>query len=124
MRQLRELVWERQAGRCAVTGFPLDWERDDLHHRLAGGMGGSGRDRDRACNLLGVVSVAHNLGSPRLPVDGVPGRSIHTDPSWARGRGLLLSQSEPREPWAVPVRITGVGWVFLDDEGGWRRLAA
>lgn len=125
MRELRRAAWEREGGRCAVTGLPLgdpESDRWDLHHRLAGGMGGTSRDRDRLCNVIAVLAEAHNMGSPRLVVDGVAGRSIHTDPGWSRPLGLLLSQSEPREPWSVPVRLAGRDWVFLDDDGGWLPL--
>jgi len=120
-RELRQAAWERQRGLCAATGLPLgdvDGGPWDLHHRLAGGMGGSSTDRDRLCNLVAVLSAAHNMGSPRLAVDGVPGRSIHTDPGWSRPRGLLLSQ-HGGDPAAEPVLMYGLGWVFLTDDGRW-----
>jgi hypothetical protein len=126
MRDLRQAAWERQRGLCAATGAALGGPEDDrwdLHHRLAGGMGGTTRDRDRLCNLVAVLSVAHNMGSPRLLVDGKRGRSIHTDPAWSRPLGLLLSATRGDDPAAVPVRIAGVGWVFLTDDGGWQWIA-
>jgi hypothetical protein len=126
MRELRHAAWERQRGFCAVTSAALggpDDDRWDLHHRLAGQMGGTTQDRDRLCNLVAVLSVAHNMGSPRLVVDGKPGRSIHTDPAWSRPLGLLLSANRGDDPAALPVRISGVGWVFLTDDGGWTRVA-
>jgi hypothetical protein len=122
MRELRERAWQRQDGICAVTGLPLDWERDDLHHRLAGQMGGTSQDRDRLSNVVAVLAVAHNLGSPGLPVDGVPGRSVHGDPGWSRPLGLLLSAGRGDDPAVVPVRMARTGWVFLDDAGGWMRV--
>jgi hypothetical protein len=122
MRELRERAWQRQDGICAVTGLPLDWERDDLHHRLAGQMGGTSQDRDRLSNVVAVLAAAHNLGSPRLAVDGVPGRSVHGDPGWSRPLGLLLSAGRGDDPAAVPVRMARTGWVFLDDAGGWMRV--
>jgi hypothetical protein len=122
---LRRIAWERQGGLCAVTGLSLagvDDGRWDLHHRLAGGMGGTARNRDRPSNVIAVLAVAHNMGSPRLAVDGRYGRSIHTDPAWARPRGLLLSQHDGL-PEERPVLIRGAGWVFLSDDGGWTAVA-
>lgn len=125
MRELRRAAWERQGGLCAATGLPLgdvDGGPWDLHHRLAGGMGGTARDRDRLSNLIAVLSVAHNMGSPHLMVDGVRGRSVHTDPAWARRRGLLLSQ-HGGDPAAEPVRFFAHGWRFLHDDGTWTVVA-
>jgi hypothetical protein len=126
MRELRRAAYEREGGRCAVTGLLLgdpDSDRWNLHHRLAGQMGGTTRDRDVLSNVVAVLAEAHNMGSPRLLVDGRPGRSIHTDPAWSRPLGLLLSQARGDDPARVPVRLAGRGWVFLDDAGGWTRLA-
>lgn len=124
MGELRRRAWERQEGLCAATGLPLgepEASRWDMHHRAPGGMGGSSRDRDVLSNVVGLLAEAHNMGSPRLLVDGRAGRSVHTDPLWSRPLGLLL---RPDADWrAVPVRIAGRGWVFLDDEGGWLPLA-
>lgn len=122
MRELRRAAYEREGGLCAVTGIALgdpDGDRWNLHHRLAGEMGGTSRlDRDRLCNVVAVLAEAHNFGSPRLPVDGKLGRSIHTDPAWSRGRGLLLSATRGDDPERMPVLMYGRGWVFLDDAGG------
>jgi hypothetical protein len=125
MRELRRRAYEREGGRCAVTGLPLgepDGDRWNLHHRLAGGMGGTSRDRDTLSNVIAVLAVAHNMGSPGLLVDGVAGRSIHTDPAWSRPLGLLLSASRGDDPERVPVRLAGRGWVFLTDDGDVLRL--
>lgn len=121
---LRRIAYERQRGRCAATGVELGdldggWH---MHHRLAGGMGGTSVDREVPSNVVALLGPAHNMGSPQLVVDGVAGRSVHGDPGWSRPLGLLLSQHEP-DPQAVPVRIAGVGWVFLLDDGGWLRVA-
>lgn len=123
--ELRRVAWERQRGRCAATGRPLGdldggWH---LHHRLAGGMGGTSRDRDVPSNVVALLGEAHNMGSPGLVVDGVAGRSVHTDPAWSRPLGLLLSQSRGEDPATVPVRVVGLGWVFLLDDGGYVPLA-
>jgi hypothetical protein len=122
-RELRRAAWERQRGVCAATGLPLgdpDSGPWHLHHRLPGGMGGTTRlDRDVLSNVVAVLAEAHNMGSPGLIVDGVPGRSIHTDPHWSRGRGLLLSAGRRDDPAEVPVHLAGCGWGFLTDAGGW-----
>ena len=125
MGELRRRAWERQGGLCAATGLPLGDPEDsrwDLHHRAPGGMGGVSREsRDVLSNVVCLLAEAHNMGSPRLIVDGKAGRSVHTDPLWSRPLGLLLS---PRDNWrAMPCRIAGRGWVFLDDEGGWLPFA-
>jgi len=126
MGDLRRAAWERQRGRCAATGLDLgdpegSWH---MHHRLAGEMGGSSQDRDRLSNLVALLAEAHNMGSPGLVVDGVAGRSVHGDPLWSRPLGLLLSQTRGERPEQVPVRLAGVGWVFLGDDGGMQLLAA
>jgi len=118
--ELRRIAHERQRGRCAATGLPLGevdggWH---LHHRRPGGKGGTRREgQQRPGNVVALLPEAHNMGSPRLVVDGVPGRSVHTDPAWSRPLGLLVSTHEP-DPGAVPVRLAGLGWVFLLDDGG------
>lgn len=126
MHELRRVVWERQGGRCAATGLHLgdpDGNGYHLHHRLAGGYGGTSRDRDALSNLVCLLPRAHIFGDPRLVVDGQARRSVHNDPAWSRPLGLLLSANRGDDPAAVPVRISGVGWVFLRDDGGWTRLA-
>lgn len=127
MRDLRRAAYERQRGVCAVTGIGLgdpEADRWDLHHRLAGQMGGTSRlDRDVLSNVIAVLAEAHNMGSPRLLVDGKAGRSIHTDPAWSRPLGLLLSAGRADVPAEVPVRLSGLGWGFLRDDGGWTPLA-
>jgi len=127
MRALRRAAYDREGGRCAVTGLPLgepEGDRWNLHHRLAGQMGGTTRlDRDTLSNVVAVLAEAHNMGSPRLVVDGVAGRSIHTDPAWSRPLGLLLSATRGDDPARMPVRLAGRGWVFLSDDGGVTPLA-
>jgi hypothetical protein len=118
MRELREVAWERQRGLCAVTGLPLDWERDHLHHRRPGGRGGTSRPNQQApSNVVALLARVHNFGAPGLLLDGVPGRSVHGSPEWSRPLGLLVSSSVD-EPGSIPVRIAGLGFVFLLDDGG------
>jgi hypothetical protein len=126
MRQLRRAAWERERGRCAATGLPLgdpDGDRWNLHHRRPGGMGGTRRaNQDTLPNVVALLAEAHNMGAAWLPVEGVTGRSVHGDPDWSGPLGLLLSPSVDN-PGEVPVRVAGVGWVFLDEAGGYVPLA-
>jgi hypothetical protein len=119
-RELRRIAYERQAGRCAVTGAPLgELEADSwhLHHRRPGSMGGTGRaSQQRPGNVLALLARVHNFGAPGLVLDGMPGRSVHGSPEWSKPLGLLLSASV-EEPGSVPVRLAGLGWVFLLDDG-------
>lgn len=116
MRDLREAVWERQAGLCAVTGLPLDWDRDAMHHRRPGSMGGTGRPNQQGLgNVIGLLARVHNFGAPGLLLDGEV-RSVHGSPVWSKPLGLLLSASVD-EPSSVPVRLAGIGWAFLSDDG-------
>lgn len=117
--ELRQIAYERQRGRCAATGLELggldgSWH---LHHRRPGGRGGTRRaNQQQPGNVVALLAEAHNMGSPGLVVDGRAGRSVHTDPGWSRPLGLLLS-SHVDDPSSVPVRIAGLGWVFLLDDG-------
>jgi hypothetical protein len=85
-------------------------------------MGGTGRDRDVLSNLVGVLAGRTTWAVPGWPVDGVPGRSIHTDPHWSRGRGLLLSANRGTTVRRSRCGSRAVGWVFLTDDGGWLAL--
>lgn len=122
-RAIRTAVWERERGRCMVTGLPLPGPDDDgwdCHHRRPKGMGGTDRaDTDTVVNLIAVLPEVHNLGYRRRRVDGVLGRTIHGDPLWSRPLGLLVSKEHP--PMSIPVR-TWHGWVFLTPDGGYERL--
>jgi hypothetical protein len=121
--ELRAIAYERQAGRCAVTGAPLGdldggWH---LHHRRPGGRGGTSRaNQQYPSNVLGLLARVHLFGAPGLLLDGRV-RSVHGDPAWSRPLGLLLS-SNVDEPASVPVRLWD-GWAFLLDDGGTIRLA-
>lgn len=104
-----------------MTGAPLGdldggWH---LHHRRPGGMGGTVRTNQQTpANVVALLARVHNFGAPGLVLDGVAGRSVHGDPLWSEPLGLLLSPSV-EDPSSRPVRIGGVGWVFLTEDGGW-----
>jgi hypothetical protein len=108
---LRERLWTRCAGRCEVTGRPLDPRSWAAHHRRKKGMGGTSRpDVHTLPNLMAVTHEAHNLSRP----------SVHLDPAWANERGYLV-------PWwgaprLEPVWLFGRQWVFLTDDGRYRPL--
>jgi hypothetical protein len=117
--ELRRIAYERQEGRCAVTGAPLGdldggWH---LHHRRPGGRGGTSRgNQQEPSNVLALLARVHNFGAAGLLLDGVPGRSVHGSPAWSRPLGLLVS-SNVDEPGSIPVRLAGIGWAFLLDDG-------
>jgi hypothetical protein len=121
MRELRRAAWERDRGRCVVTGAVLgdpDGDLWHLHHRRPGGMGGTRReDQDSLPNVICLLARVHNFGAPGLLIDGVDGRSVHGDPGWSGPRGYLLSPAE-RDPGAVPLLLHGRRWVFLTGDGG------
>jgi hypothetical protein len=120
--ELRAIAYERQEGRCAVTGAPLgdvdgSWH---LHHRRPGGMGGTRRrGQQRPGNVVALLARVHNFGAPGLLLDGAV-RSVHGDPAWSEPLGLLLPTSVD-EPGSRPVRLWD-GWAFLLDDGSVIRL--
>jgi hypothetical protein len=127
MRELRRAAWERQGGLCAATGLSLG----DPGRRAAGtcttgspgawaGQPGTGTG---CATWSRSSSAAHNMGSPRLAVDGVRGRSIHTDPAWARPPGLLLSQHGGTTRRRSRCGSSRARLGFLHDDGGWTVVA-
>jgi hypothetical protein len=117
--ELRRIAYDRQQGRCAVTGAPLGdldggWH---LHHRRPGGRGGTSRpNQQEPANVVALLARVHLFGAAGLLLDGIPGRSVHGSPEWSRPLGLLVSSSVD-EPGSIPVRIAGLGFVFLLDDG-------
>lgn len=118
MRDLRRAAYEREGGRCFVTGVPLgdvDGGTWEMHHRLAGQMGGTTLDRDTLPNVIALHRHVHNLGgSGRL--------SVHGSPAWSRPRGWLLSAARRQVPARVPALHHELGWVFLLEQGGYEAL--
>lgn len=111
MRQLRRAAYDREQGRCLITGLPLgdpDGDSWNLHHRVPGGMGGSRWNRDRLDNVIAILARVHNPG---------PG-TVHGSPSWSMPRGYLLPARE-RDPGSFPLLHFRLGWTFLDDAGGY-----
>lgn len=125
VRDLRRAAWEREGGRCAVTGRPLgdvDGDAWHLHHRRPGGMGGTRRaGQDALPNVIALLARVHNFGAPGLLLDGRL-RSVHGDPAWSGPLGYLLSPSV-EDPGSVPLLLRGRSWVFLTAGGGYLPVA-
>lgn len=65
-------------------------------------------------NVVAVLAGVHNFGHPALA-----GRSIHGNPGWSAGLGLLLSPLSPHPPASRAVRHWRHGWVWLLPEGSY-----
>jgi hypothetical protein len=121
--ELRRIAYDRQQGRCAVTGTSLGdldggWH---LHHRRPGGRGGTSRANQQSpANVVCLLPRVHLFGAPGLYLDGAV-RSVHGDPGWSKPLGLLVS-SNVDDPGSIPVRLWH-GWCFLGDDGGLTPLA-
>lgn len=104
--ELRVACLLRSGGLCEHCGQPLDtgWE---MHHRLAGGMGGTRRDRDLIENVLALISTHHNLAPDSVHMRGVV----------AREHGWVISKYDERPPADVPVLVFGRRWVLLTPAG-------
>lgn len=126
MRGLRRAAYEREGGRCFVTGLPLgdvDGGTWDLHHRRPGGKGGTKRsDQDSLPNVVALLSVVHNFGSQHVAVHGQRGRSVHGAPAWSMPHGYLLSPASSVPPRSRPALHHEHGWVFLLERGGYELL--
>lgn len=110
MRELRRAAYDREGGRCLVSGQPLgdrDGDTWHLHHRRPKSMGGTRRaNEDTLPNVIAVMPSAH--------------REIHAHPDRSRPLGWLLPHTE-EEPGRIPLR-TWRGWRFLTDDGGYREV--
>lgn len=102
-------LWERCAGRCEVSGRPLDYDTFDMHHRRNKGMGGTSRDDvDALWNLLALHPDVHN-GGPQ---------SVHGRRQWSEERGYLVPKGVD-EVGLWPVYLYGLvpsrvqRWVLL-----------
>ncbi|CAH0253756.1 hypothetical protein [Microbacterium sp. Bi128] len=114
-----DLIWERDRGCCALCGVGLVWERRgepfggwSVQHREARKQGGAkGRPWvARAAN--GVVLCG--TGTTGCHGD-VEHHSDNVKPVW----GFSVSALGIRRPVEVPLRHAALGWVLLNDAGGW-----
>lgn len=109
MGALRAAAWERERGRCFVTGAPLGpvdgpWQ---LHHRRPGGKGGTSRpDQQTLPNVIALSERAHQ-------------QLVHGLPSIARAHGWLVSSISGPPPRALSLQHWAVGWVWLEEAGGY-----
>ena len=117
-----EIVWQRDAGVCALCGMWLnrlmrgfEWS---VHHREDRGMGGvkrarKGRDQPRAYLALAANGVL-------LCGDGVTGchGAITRNEVPAR-LGFRVPRIGIRRPVDVPLLHALHGWVRLDNDGGY-----
>lgn len=111
---LREALWERSHGRCEVSGWPLDQDTFDAHHRRNKGMGGTYRlDTDTLPNLLALHPRVHNGG---------PG-SVHDRRVASEANGWLVPKLSAFVLSTIPVAVwAGPGarrYVLLTDRGGY-----
>lgn len=102
---VRAVVHERDGGRCAHCGTARGLT---VQHRRNRGMGGS-RTRDGYANLL-LLCAESNVGMEQDAVRA----------SAAEERGWKIPQSDPREPWQIPVWFAHDGWRWLLDDGNYR----
>lgn len=99
-KKIRELVWERDAGRCWHCG------REDelvIHHRQNRGMGGS-KLLDRPSNLVLLCSEYNILIESYLPAARE-----------SRNRGIKISREA--SPMHTPIRRFDNSEWLLDDWG-------
>ena len=105
------LIWERDEGRCVVTGRPLSMESGtEVHHRLPRRSGGRKGEWARIC-----ASPANGV---LLSVEGH--RWVESDRYEAMRDGLLIPQGWLPTKTALKHAVHGL--VHLDDLGGFTRL--
>jgi hypothetical protein len=106
---LREVLWTRSGGFCEISGWSLDFETFDAHHRRPKGIGGTYRElTDSPANLLALLPLVHNIHP----------KSVHGAPAWSRPRGYLLPGNWSDETMlASPVLYRGHTWMILQQEG-------
>lgn len=110
-RQTKLLIWERDQGRCVVTGERLSMESGtEVHHRLPRRSGGRKGEWARIC-----ASPANGV------LLSVPGhRWVESNRYEAMRLGLLIP--EKWIPARTPLKHAVHGLVLLDDLGGFEPL--
>lgn len=120
------LIWERDAGRCALCGRWLDWSLRaepfvngwSVHHREDRGQGGvkrarPGREQPRAYLALPANGVL-------LCGTGTTGCHGEVTRNRVPARlGFTVARIGIRRPEKVPIKHYRHGWVLLDNDGGW-----
>jgi len=106
--KVRQIILERDQGRCVRCGESVLNSAHSIHHRRPRGMGGS---KDPATNL--PANLLTLCGSGTTGCHGaVEGHRII-----AGNDGFLVGQG--LDPELKPV-LGHHGWIRLDNEGGWR----
>lgn len=100
----RNIVHERDQGRCQMCGIYITDGNGAVHHRTPKGMGGSALLESPA-NLVTLCG--------RTNVEGCHGKA-HSNPQWARNHGWIVSRNF--NPEDIPVDTVD-GWVLLSDDG-------
>ncbi len=105
---VRATVYERDAQSCVWCGRRIYDEWASLQHRRSRSMGGS---RQADTNLPANLLLVDGTGTT-----GCHGR-IESAPELARHYGYRINQTD--DPTTVPVWIARLGWVLLDNFGGY-----
>lgn len=115
-----DLIWERDRGCCVDCGMPQVRERRgeafggwSLQHREARGQGGTKRGGRPWLTLPSNGVVLCGTG-----VTGCHGRTETVDRARAFALGFAI-RSGIRRPHEIPMRHALLGWVTLNDAGGW-----
>lgn len=104
------LIWERDQGRCVVTGRYLRFEEAQFHHRRPRQMGGV-----KGARAVETASPANGL---TMSLEGHAW--VESNRYEALRLGLLVPQGWL--PTKTAVRHAVHGLVHLDDLGGFTRL--
>lgn len=120
------MIWERDAGRCALCGEWLVWEFRaepfehgwSLHHREDRGMGGVKRARKGRVQPRAHLALAAN----GVLLCGTGTTGCHgkvTREEVPERLGFSVSRIGIRRPVDVPLLHALHGWVRLDNDGGY-----
>jgi hypothetical protein len=108
-RTVRELVWERDEGRCVVCGEGVYGKPHSIHHRRNRGSGGSSDPRRNAPSNLVLVCGTGTTGCHGW---------IGASPEEARDAGWVVSLNSIEDPAKVPmIHAVFSASVLLTDEG-------
>ena len=108
-----DTVVERDVGRCAWCGQPVQGERGrdfSLHHRRPAGMGGDKRPETHAA---GNLILLHGSGCTRC--HGV----VESLRALAFDRGFLIPKGAAQPPSKFAIQHAVHGLAYLLDDGSW-----
>lgn len=112
--RVRQIVLERDLHTCQLCGRYIYGDTYSLQHRVARGMGSSGRDwKNLPANLVTVCGHATEPGKCH--------QFIESHPAEAERLGYRVRQGA--NPASVPVK-TYRGWLLLDNDGTFEEVAA